>query len=87
MKKINLEMLRLTSDEVLERSQMKKITGGSVPDPGVLIGPGTCGWRDRSGYPVCNISSGSAQMLNMLYPGGNWCCESCASRGGSASYC
>ncbi len=28
MKKFNLEMLRLTSDEVLGRSQMKKITGG-----------------------------------------------------------
>jgi hypothetical protein len=28
MKKFNLEMLRLTSDEVLARSQMKKITGG-----------------------------------------------------------
>ncbi|EMS34257.1 hypothetical protein C943_04075 [Mariniradius saccharolyticus AK6] len=28
MKKISLEMLRLTPDEVLERSQMKQITGG-----------------------------------------------------------
>lgn len=28
MKKLSLEMLRLTSDDVLERSQMKKITGG-----------------------------------------------------------
>jgi hypothetical protein len=28
MKKLSLEMLRLTSEEVLERSQMKKITGG-----------------------------------------------------------
>ncbi|MCL6258541.1 hypothetical protein M3O96_05545 [Aquiflexum sp. TKW24L] len=28
MKKLSLEMLRLTSDEVLQRSQMKKITGG-----------------------------------------------------------
>lgn len=28
MKKFSLEMLRLTSDEVLGRSQMKKITGG-----------------------------------------------------------
>jgi len=28
MKKLSLEMLRLTSDEVLDRSQMKKITGG-----------------------------------------------------------
>jgi natural product precursor len=28
MKKLSVEMLRLTSDEVLGRSQMKKITGG-----------------------------------------------------------
>jgi hypothetical protein len=28
MKKFSLEMLRLTSADVLERSQMKKITGG-----------------------------------------------------------
>jgi hypothetical protein len=28
MKKLSLEMLRLTSDEILGRSQMKKITGG-----------------------------------------------------------
>jgi natural product precursor len=28
MKKLSLEMLRLTSADVLERSQMKKITGG-----------------------------------------------------------
>jgi hypothetical protein len=28
MKKLSLEMLRLSSDEVLDRSQMKKITGG-----------------------------------------------------------
>ncbi|WP_373521951.1 hypothetical protein [Aquiflexum sp.] len=34
MKKLSLEMLRLTSDEVLGRSQMKKITGGS----------GNCKW-------------------------------------------
>ena len=28
MKKLSLEMLRLTSSEVLHRNQMKKITGG-----------------------------------------------------------
>ncbi|WP_113925882.1 hypothetical protein [Cognataquiflexum aquatile] len=28
MKKLSLEILRLSSDEVLQRSQMKKITGG-----------------------------------------------------------
>ncbi|GMQ31345.1 hypothetical protein Aconfl_39890 [Algoriphagus confluentis] len=28
MKKLSLEMLRLSTNEILERSQMKKITGG-----------------------------------------------------------
>jgi len=40
MKKLSLEMLRLTSDEVLGRSQMKKVTGG--------YGSGDCS------YNVCN---------------------------------
>lgn len=30
MKKLSLELLKLTSDEVLERSQMKKIIGGAT---------------------------------------------------------
>jgi hypothetical protein len=35
MKKLSLEMLRLTSADVLERSQMKMITGGfGVQDVG-----------------------------------------------------
>ncbi|TDK51100.1 hypothetical protein [Algoriphagus formosus] len=29
MKKLSLEMLRLSTNEILERSQMKKITGGN----------------------------------------------------------
>jgi natural product precursor len=29
MKKLSLEMLRLTSDEVLQRSQMKMVKGGA----------------------------------------------------------
>ncbi|SDD87497.1 hypothetical protein SAMN04488104_10932 [Algoriphagus faecimaris] len=32
MKKLSLEMLRLSTEEVLERSQMKKITGGGIWD-------------------------------------------------------
>jgi hypothetical protein len=74
MKKIRLEMLRLSSDEVLERSQMKKITGG--------YGSGTCGYRDPGGYTVCNISKSQATSYVSQY-GGNWCCDSC----GSAGWC
>jgi hypothetical protein len=47
MKKISLEMLRLTSGEVLERSQMKKITGGY----GV-----SCSWNACGATPCCNGS-------------------------------
>ena len=75
MKKLNLEMLRLTSADVLERSQMKKITGG--------YGSGTCGYMDPSGYEVCGISKSQATSFQSQY-GGNWCCQSC---GGAASYC
>ncbi len=54
MKKLSLEMLRLTSDEVLEKSQMKKITGGygSV-------------W-----YCYCTHSSGNYGHYAALYPSG-----------------
>ncbi|MFC0261890.1 hypothetical protein [Fontibacter flavus] len=46
MKKLNLEMLRLTSDEVLERSQMKKITGGYGSSGG-------CSWNACPAGTVC----------------------------------
>ena len=45
MKKLSLEMLRLTSDEVLGRSQMKKITGGYGG------GSGDCSWN------ICNAGT------------------------------
>ncbi len=75
MKKLSLEMLRLTSDEVLGRSQMKKITGGYGSS-------GTCGWKHPNGGSFCGISY-SAAMSNFNQYGGNWCCDSC----GSSSYC
>jgi hypothetical protein len=61
MKKLSLEMLRLTSDEVLERSQMKKITGG--------YGTGNCSHsvcsptlRCCSAHDYCN-SAGNDQCV------------------------
>ncbi|SEG23071.1 hypothetical protein [Algoriphagus boritolerans] len=36
MKKLSLEMLRLSTNEILERSQMKKITGGYGGGAGCL---------------------------------------------------
>jgi hypothetical protein len=77
MKKLSLEMLRLSTNKILERSQMKKITGGYG---------GTCGYKSPSGQVWCGMTYSQA---NQAYNtgGGNWCCDSCASNGGSASYC
>ncbi|WP_083836489.1 hypothetical protein [Nitritalea halalkaliphila] len=74
MKKLSLEMLRLTSDEVLGRSQMKKITGGYGTS-------GTCGWSGMGGF--CGINKATAQALASQYPGTRWCCDSC----GTTGYC
>ncbi len=50
MKKLSIEMLRLTSDEVLQRSQMSKITGGY----GTHVG---CdGWNRNMFVGTCNAS-------------------------------
>ncbi|TDK51026.1 hypothetical protein E1898_00260 [Algoriphagus formosus] len=51
MKKLSLEMLRLSTDEVLERSQMKKITGGSTQQTCSL----RCGnWNQTMEVSACN---------------------------------
>lgn len=56
MKKLSLEMLRLTSDEVLHRSQMKKITGGYGSwvctcgnNPPIMV------WDDYDPTEVCRL--------------------------------
>lgn len=82
MKKLSLEMLRLTSDEVLQRSQMKKITGG--------YGGNTCCVHLRSTINnaylgrSCGYSYQSAQgwyFLQTDFGNGTWasgyCCQSC----------
>jgi hypothetical protein len=52
MKKLSLEMLRLSTEEVLERSQMKKITGGYG---GTHVG---CdGWNRNMHVGTCNAST------------------------------
>ena len=75
MKKLSLEMLRLTSDEVLQRSQMKKITGG--------YGSGSCGYayNDGSGWRGdCGVSQSEARFMTAGYSPTNayWCCQSCS---------
>jgi len=80
MKKLSLEMFRLTSADVLERSEMKKMTGG--------YGSGSCVYAYRSGgswYGSCNVSEGEAKFMIAGYGSNDayYCCESC----GSTFYC
>ena len=66
-------MLRLTSADVLERSQMKKITGG--------YGSGSCGYSYSSGgstYYSCGVSKAEAQFMIQGTSNGRWCCQSCS---------
>ncbi|SDD80220.1 hypothetical protein SAMN04488104_10649 [Algoriphagus faecimaris] len=83
MKKLSLEMLRLSTNEILERSQMKKITGGygsSGPccihlrqsGSGAYLGR-SCGFsleRARGDYFM------TTQYSNGTYASG-YCCASC----------
>ena len=61
---------------VLSRDEMKTITGG-----------GTCGYRDADGYSMCGLSRREARHMSSQGDGYHWCCDSCASNGGGASYC
>ncbi len=78
MKKLNLGKLKLSLNEVLDRSQLAMIYGGS--------GSGTCGVKLANGAVFCDMSMSSAQQAAAIN-GGNWCCDSCTSNGGTAGYC
>ena len=81
MKKLNLEKLKLAAEDVLQRSQMTTIYGGSGG------GSGTCGVKLSNGEPFCGMTYSEAYSVFQNNPGSNWCCDSCQSNGGSASYC
>lgn len=76
MKKLSLGKLRLSGDEVLERSQLASIFGGS----------GSCGYATRSGpggawYGCCTVSgSQAAEFMTQGYSSSDayWCCNSCS---------
>lgn len=90
MKKLSLGKLSLASEEVLQRSELLNIYGGS--------GSETCGVRMSSGstMPTYEFESGSATLTyengtytfrNLSYQdaqqfsavsGANWCCSSCS---------
>ena len=66
MKKLSLEMLRLTSGEVLQRSQMKKITGGYGSGSWVC----TCG----NNPPISVWDTGDpTEVCRLLYGTGGHC--------------
>ncbi|GMQ27326.1 hypothetical protein Aoki45_40090 [Algoriphagus sp. oki45] len=79
MKKLNLEMLRLSTDEVLERSQMKKITGGygmsycatmyMIRSCNQLSGGAYSGWAYGWTSNGCN-NSGGANYWNAVTSAG-----------------
>ncbi|WP_439482823.1 hypothetical protein [Cyclobacterium plantarum] len=80
MKKLNLEKLKLAAEDVLQRSQMAGIYGGSGGScPSAF---GTCGYNSPDGYATCGWSRETVECFANRY-GGNWCCDSC----GSATYC
>lgn len=81
MKKLSLEMLRLSTNEILERSQMKKITGGYGDNCCVHLRSTSSGvYLGKS----CNLSYQTAQQFwfmstdfgNGTYASG-YCCASC----------
>jgi natural product precursor len=66
MKKLSLEMLRLTSDEVLGRSQMKSVIGGAMFRCTCYnsVGSWTGNYSDKAtaeAYGGGNCASGIAQ--------------------------
>ena len=76
MKKLNLEKLKLAAEDVLQRSQMAGIYGGSGAS-------GTCGWDGGNlTSPFCGISRKAAKD-NAAEHGGYWCCDNCS----TTSYC
>ena len=88
MKKISFKDLE-SSDSVrkLDFEQMKNLRGGYYdwwyyPDY-----RGTCGYKGpASPEPICGISKEIALELHDMSPG-HYCCDSCKSNGGPASYC
>jgi|GEM_PF-2743059 len=80
MKKLNLEKLKLAAEDVLQRSQLAGIYGGSGES-------GTCGYLYPPDHPThpneetCGWSK--ATVMNFQATMGGWyCCESCGT-----SYC
>lgn len=92
MKKLSLEMLRLSTNEILERSQMKKITGGGGCGAYLPSGssPGNHTFESQnaslessdSGMVFRNLSYQDAQDIISGIPGARWCCDGC----GTASW-
>jgi hypothetical protein len=69
---------------MLSFEELVNFRGGS----GSGVTSGTCGLRKSNGETHCSMSRQEAEGWANHYGSGNyWCCDSCASNGGSASYC
>ena len=79
LKKINLKSV----SERLSNKELKRILGGGGGEGGYA----TCGYRDAEGYSYCNLTQSEARFMAEGIPGYWWCCDSCKSNGGNASYC
>jgi hypothetical protein len=76
MKKLG--KLKLNSEKMLSHNELVSFRGGS----------GTCGLKKSNGEIICGLSMAEAEgWANHFGAGNYWCCDSCASNGGSASYC
>lgn len=69
--------IKVEKKNILSKDQMRMMSGG-----------GTCGYTTgvEGGGIWCGLSKETAMLAQSNY-GGYWCCDSCASNGGSASYC
>ena len=81
LKKINLRSV----SEHLSSKEMRRILGGGEGG----YGTGTCGIKYPDSSTVCNISKAEVMFILSPIDTSNywWCCDSCKSNGGSASYC
>ncbi|WNJ20367.1 hypothetical protein [Pontibacter sp. G13] len=79
---MSFDQLLKKQTQKLSPLEMKLVSGGLM---------GTCGILLPHGGVACNLSQEEAEgTADLLSVDGNvayWCCESCASNGGSASYC
>ena len=83
MKSLNFKKLNLRNEDVLSRTEMKKILGGHSSSPECTDdachggGGGSSCWHDAEWTDWdCSLSQAEARQ-KQEQNGGNWCTESC----------